>query len=118
MTMSTEKKPSLSLSTLANGLLTGFWIMNAILWGQYLSALELTVAFLCAVCAFGVWQQERWGYFMAAALAFGLMRLAMDKYSGVYEEEFKATARGIYTLVIPWALWLHEVKAKTTQSNH
>lgn len=106
---SSQPIKSMSFTVIANILLAIFWAINAVLWGQLLSALELAVALLCAACAYGVWKRARWGYFVSAALAFGLMRLAMDKYSGVYVDEFKSVARGIYILVIPWALWLHEV---------
>ena len=82
-----------------------FWLVTGDTFGWAMGVAAL-------VCAVIVLCKNRWGYFAAAGWCFGLMRLGLDKYSGVYIEQYKHTAVGLCFLGIILAIILHETVAK------
>jgi len=87
----------------------GLWLYTGDTFGWVMGLAGL-------VAAVGILLRQRWSYFVAAAWCFGLMRLAMDKYSGVYPETWKSAARGMCLLGIVLAVVLHETLAKKRTS--
>lgn len=83
----------------------GFWLFTGDAFGLFMGIAALA-------CAGGVLMRLRWGYFAAAAWCFGLMRLALDDYSGVYEEHYKRIIMTACFFGVIAALILHEQVAK------
>jgi mannose/fructose/N-acetylgalactosamine-specific phosphotransferase system component IIC len=84
----------------------------AVYWLTTLDTFGMSMGAAGIVIAWGLWQRQRWGYFAAGAWFFGLMRLAMDKYSGVYSEQVESVIRGVGFLGVVMAVVLHELAAK------
>lgn len=82
----------------------GVWIYTGDVFG-------VCMGLAAIVCAYGILKRHRWGYFSAAVWCFGLMRLAMDEWSGVYAEVWKSAARGLCFLGVVIAVVLHETVA-------
>lgn len=78
-----------------------FWVSTADTFGYVMGVAAVG-------CVAGVVMRRRWGYFVAAAWFFGLMRLATDDYSAVYPETWKSAARGMCFLGVALAILLHE----------
>lgn len=71
----------------------------------------LFLACVTATIAWGVFKQQRWGYFAAAAWALACYQLAKQGY------EFQSIKRHVMMLgfaLIPLALFLHETLGKAT----
>ena len=85
---------------------------------SFLNVYGFFLAVVTAVIIFGVYRQQRWGYFAAAAWALACYQLAKQGY------EFQSIKRHVMMLgfaLIPLALFLHETlgraTAKTAQNN-
>jgi hypothetical protein len=59
------------------------------------------------VTAFFVYQKNRWAYFAAAVVDFGLFRIAMDNGHD-FHQELKSIAKLFYVITIIFAFILHE----------
>lgn len=103
-------KPKLIFIVL-NYLFAGLLLVGGAAWAYTGDLFGLCMALAAVVCVYGVFQRQRWGYFAAAVWCFGLMRLAMDDYSGVYAEVWKSAARGLCFLGVVVAVLLHETVA-------
>jgi hypothetical protein len=71
----------------------------------------LFLAAVTAVIGWGVYKQQRWGYFCTAAWALACYQLSKQGY------EFQAIKREVMILgfsLIPVALFLHEILGKAT----
>lgn len=86
---------------------SGYWLYTADTFG-------IAMGLAGFVCAFGVFKRARWGYFAAGVWYFGLLRLAVDQYSGVYSEVYKNAVRGVCFIGVIVAIILHETVAKET----
>lgn len=78
---------------------------------SFLNIYGLFLASVTAVIAWGVFKQQRWGYFAAAAWALACYQLAKQGY------EFQSIKRHVMLLgftLIPVALFLHETLGKAT----
>lgn len=76
---------------------------------SFANSYGIFLALVTALIAWGVFKQNRWGYFSAAAWGLACYQLAKQGY------EFQAIKRHVMILgicVIPIALFLHEVLAK------
>ncbi|MDR7088444.1 hypothetical protein [Cellvibrio fibrivorans] len=101
----------LIVANVLNGLL--FIILVASIAGfiSFLNIYGLFLACVTAVIAWGVFKQQRWGYFAAAAWALACYQLAKQGY------EFQSIKRHVMILgftLIPLALFLHETLGKAT----
>jgi hypothetical protein len=78
---------------------------------SFLNIYGLFLASVTAVITWGVFKQQRWGYFAAAAWALACYQLAKQGY------EFQSIKRHVMMLgfaLIPLALFLHETLGKAT----
>lgn len=78
---------------------------------SFLNIYGLFLACVTAAIAWGVFKQQRWGYFAAAAWALACFQLAKQGY------EFQSIKRHVMMLgfaLIPVALFLHETLGKAT----
>ncbi len=67
------------------------------------------LALVTAAIGFGVWKQSRWGYFAAAAFGLACFQLAKQGYQF---QTLKHEAMTLGILIIPVAIFLHEVLAR------
>ena len=78
---------------------------------SFLNAYGFFLAAVTAVIVFGVFKQQRWGYFAAAAWALACYQLAKQGY------EFQSIKRHVMMIgfaLIPAALFLHETLGRAT----
>ncbi len=78
---------------------------------SFLNIYGLFLASVTAAITWGVFKQQRWGYFAAAAWALACYQLAKQGY------EFQSIKRHVMLLgfaLIPLALFLHETLGKAT----
>jgi hypothetical protein len=72
------------------------------------------LAAVSVVISFGVWKQTRWGYFATAAFGLACYQLAKQGYQF---QDLKREAMILGILIIPVAIFLHELLARTKPEN-
>ncbi|WP_062064729.1 hypothetical protein [Cellvibrio sp. OA-2007] len=101
----------LIVSNVLNGLLLIVLVASAAGFISFLNIYGVFLASVTAAIAWGVFKQQRWGYFAAAAWALACYQLAKQGY------EFQSIKRHVMILgfvLIPLALFLHETLGKAT----
>lgn len=101
----------LIVANVLNGLLLIILVASIAGFISFLNIYGLFLACVTAVIAWGVFKQQRWGYFAAAAWALACYQLAKQGY------EFQSIKRHVMMLgftLIPLALFLHETLGKAT----
>lgn len=108
----------LIVANVLNGLLLIVLVAAVAGFISFLNIYGLFLACVTALIAGGVFKQQRWGYFAAAAWALACYQLAKQGY------EFQSIKRHVMMIgfaLIPIALFLHETlgkaKAKSAQNN-
>lgn len=106
------------VANVLNGLLLIVLVVAVGGFISFLNVYGLFLAMVTAVIILGVFKQQRWGYFAAAAWALACYQLAKQGY------EFQSIKRHVMMLgfaLIPVALFLHETlgraSAKAAQNN-
>ncbi|MCD9457725.1 hypothetical protein [Marinibactrum halimedae] len=91
-------------------------LLLASLWfTSQLDTFGLFVGTTGFLCVSGVIMKKKWGYFAAGIWCAGLMRLSIDKYSGVYEDSIKHTVTALGFFGVVFAIILHETLTKTSK---
>ena len=101
----------LIVSNVLNGFLLIVLVAAVAGFISFLNIYGLFLACVTSVIAWGVFKQQRWGYFAAAAWALACYQLAKQGY------EFQSIKRQVMILgftLIPLALFLHETLGKAT----
>ncbi len=101
----------LIVANVLNGLLLIILVASIAGFISFLNIYGLFLACVTAAIAWGVFKQQRWGYFAAAAWALACYQLAKQGY------EFQSIKRHVMMLgftLIPLALFLHETLGKAT----
>ncbi|MGV8835642.1 hypothetical protein [Cellvibrio sp.] len=101
----------LIVANVLNGLLLIILVASIAGFISFLNIYGLFLACVTAAIAWGVFKQQRWGYFAAAAWALACYQLAKQGY------EFQSIKRHVMILgftLIPLALFLHETLGKAT----
>jgi hypothetical protein len=101
----------LIVANVLNGLLLIILVASIAGFISFLNIYGLFLACVTAAIAWGVFKQQRWGYFAAAAWALACYQLAKQGY------EFQGIKRHVMILgftLIPLALFLHETLGKAT----
>ncbi len=101
----------LIVSNVLNGLLLIVLVASVAGFISFLNIYGVFLASVTAAIAWGVFKQQRWGYFAAAAWALACYQLAKQGY------EFQSIKRHVMILgfvLIPLALFLHETLGKAT----
>ncbi len=108
----------LIVANVLNGLLLIVLVVSIAGFISFLNIYGLFLACVTAAITWGVFRQQRWGYFAAAAWALACYQLAKQGY------EFQSIKRHVMLLgfaIIPIALFLHETlgkaAAKSAQNN-
>lgn len=99
------------VANVLNGLLLIVLVASIAGFISFLNIYGLFLACVTAAIAWGVFKQQRWGYFAAAAWALACYQLAKQGY------EFQSIKRHVMMLgfaLIPVALFLHETLGKAT----
>jgi UPF0716 family protein affecting phage T7 exclusion len=66
---------------------------------------------VAAIITFGLWKKSRWGYFAAAVFGLACFQLAKQGYQF---QTMKREVMVLGVLMIPVAVFLHEVLAKSS----
>lgn len=101
----------LIVANILNGLLLIVLVASIAGFISFLNIYGLFLACVTAAIAWGVFKQQRWGYFAAATWALACYQLAKQGY------EFQSIKRHVMILgftLIPLALFLHETLGKAT----
>ncbi len=101
----------LIVANVLNGLLLIVLVASIAGFISFLNIYGLFLACVTAAITWGVFRQQRWGYFAAAAWALACYQLAKQGY------EFQSIKRHVMLLgfaIIPIALFLHETLGKAT----
>ena len=101
----------LIVANVLNGLLLIVLVVSIAGFISFLNIYGLFLACATAAITWGVFRQQRWGYFAAAAWALACYQLAKQGY------EFQSIKRHVMLLgfaIIPIALFLHETLGKAT----
>jgi hypothetical protein len=101
----------LIVANILNGLLLIVLVASIAGFISFLNIYGFFLACVTAAITWGVFRQERWGYFAAAAWALACYQLAKQGY------EFQSIKRHVMLLgfaIIPIALFLHETLGKAT----
>ena len=101
----------LIVANVLNGLLLIILVASIAGFISFLNIYGLFLASVTAAITWGVFKQQRWGYFAAAAWALACYQLAKQGY------EFQSIKRHVMMLgftLIPLALFLHETLGKAT----
>ena len=101
----------LIVANVLNGLLLIVLVASIAGFISFLNIYGLFLACVTAAITWGVFRQQRWGYFAAAAWALACYQLAKQGY------EFQSIKRHVMFLgfaIIPIALFLHETLGKAT----
>jgi hypothetical protein len=101
----------LIVANVLNGLLLIVLVVSIAGFISFLNIYGLFLACVTAAITWGVFRQQRWGYFAAAAWALACYQLAKQGY------EFQSIKRHVMLLgfaIIPIALFLHETLGKAT----
>lgn len=101
----------LIVANVLNGLLLIVLVASIAGFISFLNIYGFFLACVTAAITWGVFRQERWGYFAAAAWALACYQLAKQGY------EFQSIKRHVMLLgfaIIPIALFLHETLGKAT----
>jgi hypothetical protein len=101
----------LIVANILNGLLLIVLVASIAGFISFLNIYGFFLACVTAAITWGVFRQERWGYFAAAAWALACYQLAKQGY------EFQSIKRHLMLLgfaIIPIALFLHETLGKAT----
>ena len=101
----------LIVANVLNGLLLIVLVASIAGFISFLNIYGLFLACVTAAITWGVFRQQRWGYFAAAAWALACYQLAKQGY------EFQSIKRHVMLLgfaIIPIALFLHETLGKST----
>lgn len=85
------------------GLSSVFWLLQWHTFGFCISIVGAGIAFF-------IYQRRRWAYFFAAALFFGLLRVAMDDGYNFYQD-WQSAGKLIYLVMLILAIVLHEKAA-------
>lgn len=72
------------------------------------------LALVAMAIGFGVWKQSRWGYFATAAFGLACFQLAKQGYQF---QDLKREAMTLGIVVIPVAIFLHELLARPKPEN-
>jgi amino acid permease len=88
------------------------------LWIAQLHTFGVIAGVIAIVVSYFLYQNQRWAYFTAAVLCFGLLRTAMDDGYD-FHQGFQSVSKLIYVVAIVFALILHEkVAIKKTKKNN
>jgi len=101
----------LIVANVLNGLLLIVLVASIAGFISFLNIYGLFLACVTAAITWGVFRQQRWGYFAAAAWALACYQLAKQGY------EFQSIKRHVMLIgfaIIPIALFLHEILGKAT----
>ena len=101
----------LIVANVLNGLLLIVLVVSIAGFISFLNIYGLFLACVTAAITWGVFRQQRWGYFAAAAWALACYQLAKQGY------EFQSIKRHVMLIgfaIIPIALFLHEILGKAT----
>ena len=101
----------LIVANVLNGLLLIVLVVSIAGFISFLNIYGFFLACVTAAITWGVFRQQRWGYFAAAAWALACYQLAKQGY------EFQSIKRHVMLLgfaIIPIALFLHETLGKAT----
>lgn len=101
----------LIVANVLNGLLLIVLVASIAGFISFLNIYGFFLACVTAAITWGVFRQQRWGYFAAAAWALACYQLAKQGY------EFQSIKRHVMLLgfaIIPIALFLHETLGKAT----
>lgn len=102
------------VANVLNGLLLIVLVASIAGFISFLNIYGLFLACVTAAIAWGVFKQQRWGYFAAAAWALACYQLAKQGY------EFQSIKRHVMMLgfaLIPVALFLHETLGKAASKS-
>ncbi len=100
---------SLAFAQVLNGLLIVIMLAVIPVFLSPINLYGLFLALVSCVIAWGVFTRNRWAYFCAAAWGLAWFQLAKQ---GLEFVNFKHEAMTLGILVIPLALFLHEVLVK------
>jgi hypothetical protein len=82
-----------------------------IFWLARLHTFGISIGMVAVVTAYFIYQCNRWAYFVAAVLCFGLLRTAMDDGYG-FHQGFQSIAKLVYIIGLVFAFILHEKVGK------
>jgi hypothetical protein len=92
-----------------NYLVIALFIVSIITFVMFGHIVGYFLALVAATIGYGVWKQERWGYFAAAAFGLACFQLAKQGYQF---QTLKREAMTLGILIIPIAIFLHEILAR------
>lgn len=87
-------------------------VAGSVAWFASKDTVGVVFGLALLVCAVLIFKGIRLGYIFAAVLSVGMLKLSIDKYSGVYEESIKHTVSSLALISIVLAIVLHETYAK------
>jgi fructose-specific phosphotransferase system IIC component len=105
---------TLRLAKLLNWVLIGILTISIAEFISFLNIYGLFLASVTSFIAFGVFKNNRWGYFSSAAWGFACYQLAKEGYEF---QNIKHYVMTVGVIVIPLALFLHEILAKKNLTN-
>jgi len=91
--------------------------ISGLVWIVQLNTFSSVVGLASVVFAFFLYKKQRWAYFAAAVLCFGLLRIAMDDGHNFYQG-YQSFVKVPYLAGIVIAIILHEKVAKKSASSH
>lgn len=102
---------------LVNRLYAVTLVLAGVAWFWSGDTVGIVFGVAVTTCAYFVFKQVRWGYFAAALLCAGMLKLSIDRYSGVYSEAVKHTVSLLAFVGVIVAIILHEKFAKKSDDS-
>ncbi len=100
-----------------NTVYVAFLVLMGIVWCAQLHTFGGIAGLISIAIGYFVYQKQRWAYFSAAVLCFGLLRTAMDDGYD-FHQGFQSVSKLIYFIAIIFAFILHEkVAIKKSKAN-
>lgn len=106
---STRKLLMKKFALVLNYLVIVLFLVSIITFVMFGHIVGYFLALIAAIIGLGVWKQARWGYFAAAAFGLACFQLAKQGYQF---QTLKSEAMTLGILMIPTAIFLHEILAR------
>jgi|GEM_PF-5876974 len=89
--------------------------LSGIAWVLQQHTFGITVGCVTLAIAYFLYKKERWAYFAAAVICFGLLRIAMDDGNDFYQG-YQSYVKLPYVIAMVIAIVLHEKVAKLSNT--